>query len=42
MAEECKSVAKDLRRMPTIVENTSEYINGYDIFGDDKFFVTRD
>ena len=42
MVEECKSVAKDLLRMPTIVENTSEYINGYDIFGDDKFFVTRD
>ena len=42
MVEQCRSVAKNLLKMPTIVENTSEYINGYDIFGDDKFFVTKD
>ena len=42
MIEQCRSVAKNLLKMPTIVENTSEYINGYDIFGDDKFFVTKD
>ena len=42
ITEQCKSVAKNLLKMPTIVENTSEYINGYDIFGDDKFFITRD
>ena len=42
MLEQCRSVAKNLLKMPTIVENTSEYINGYDIFGDDKFFVTKD
>lgn len=42
MVEQCRSVAKNLLKMPTIVENTSEYINGYDIFGDDKFFVIKD
>lgn len=42
MIEQCRSVAKNLLKMPTIVENTSEYINGYDIFGDDKFFIIKD
>lgn len=42
LTEDCKSVAKNLLKMPTIVSNTTEYINGYDIFGDDKFYMTTE
>ena len=42
ITKECVGVAKDLLKMPTIVANTAQYINGYDLFGDDKFYVLNE
>lgn len=42
MLGECKSVAKNLLKMPTIVSASSQYIDGYDIFGDGIMFVNNE
>lgn len=39
---ECKTVAKNLLKMPTIVSNTTEYINGYDLFGDGIIYILNE
>ena len=39
---ECKAVAKNLLKMPTIVSNNVDYINGYDLFGDGLIYILNE
>ena len=39
---DCRAVAKNLLKMPVIVSNTSQYINGYDLFGDELMYVLNE
>lgn len=39
---ECISVNKNLFKMPTMVKNTEEYINGYDLFGDGIVYILNE
>ena len=40
--KECASVNKDLMKMATIVSNTTEYINGYDMFGNGIMYILHE